>query len=155
MASVCEYRRSSAGCKCCETNRMCYPHPSNLDCQHIRSSLHTSECSVSSVAVNFKAPEWWGMAMSSHITVLDVRAGVGTVSGWLGPNAVVLWGVYPMSSGGLGKWGRVCWSHPYCVQGSGTEGWGLKETGTEQSGVLGRISQIQSNEMILQKEGIL
>lgn len=30
--------------------------------------------------------------------------------------------VNPMSSEGLGKWGQVCWSHPYCVQGSGTEG---------------------------------
>lgn len=51
-----------------------------------------------------------------------------------------------MFSAGLGKWGRACWSHPYCVQGSGTEGWGQTETATEQSGVLrGRVRLIWTN----------
>lgn len=71
--------------------------------------------------------------------------------GW-GSGVVVVWlsgskcckGVNPMSSEGLVKLDQECWSHPYCAQGSGTEGWGQTETGTEQNGVLGRVWGIQT-----------
>lgn len=42
--------------------------------------------------------------------------------------SVCVWGGYSMSSEGLVKWGQGCWSHPYCVQGSGTGEGGLLET---------------------------